>query len=143
MTESHVIPGNTAWAHAASAKMRQQLFVSYPRENKREVEELVDRLRFLNYEVWADSSLRGGQAWWDEILRRIAKCDAFIAIVSGSTLDSVACRRERDWALKLNKPVLPVAVERVLEAALPAELSRLEIVDYSVEYLASTCVNCC
>ena len=65
------------------------------------------------------------------ILRQIADCDAFIAIVSRSTLDSVACRREREWALKLNKPVLPVAVERVLEAALPGELSRLEIVDYS------------
>ena len=131
MTTGHAATHNTAWARPASAKMPQQLFVSYPRENKREVDELVDHLQRLNYKVWADSALRGGQAWWDEILRRIAECDAFIAIVSRATLDSVACKRERDWARKLNKPVLPVAVEPVVEAALPAELSRLEIVDYS------------
>jgi TIR domain len=131
MTTGHPATRNTAWARPASTKMPQQLFVSYPRENKREVEELVEHLESMNYEVWADSALRGGQAWWDEILRRIADCDAFIAIVSRATPDSVACRRERDWALKLNKPVLPVAVERVVEAALPAELSTLEIVDYS------------
>jgi hypothetical protein len=111
--------------------MPQQLFVSCHRENKRRVDELVDQLQRRNYEVWADSSLRGGQARWDKILRRIAECDAFIAIVSRATLDSVACQREREWARKLNKPVLPVAVERVLEEALPRELSTLQIVDYS------------
>jgi TIR domain len=131
MTTGCAATRHTAWARPASTKMPQQLFVSYPRANKREVDELVDRLESLNYEVWADSALRGGQAWWDEILRRITECDAFIAIVSRATLDSVACKRERDWALKLNKPVLPVAVERVVEAALPKELSTLQIVDYS------------
>ena len=131
MTTGHSATRNTARARPASTKMPQQLFVSYPRENKREVDELVDHLQRLNYEVWADSALRGGQAWWDEILRQIADCDALIAIVSRSTLDSVACKREREWALKLNKPMVPVAVERVLEAALPKELSMLEIVDYS------------
>ncbi|MGO9386218.1 MAG: toll/interleukin-1 receptor domain-containing protein [Mycobacterium sp.] len=130
MTTAHRATRKTAWARPASVQT-PQLFVSYPRENKREVDELVDHLQQLNYKVWADSSLRGGQEWWDEILRQIADCDALIAIVSGSTLDSVACRREREWALKLNKPVLPVAVERVLEAALPGELSMLQIVDYS------------
>ena len=131
MTESRAIPRSTGWARPALTKMPPQLFVSYPRANKRDVDELVDHLQFLNYEVWDDSSLHGGQAWWDEILRRIAECDALIAIVSGATLDSVACTRERDWARKLNKPVVPVAVERVVEAALPKELSTLQIVDYS------------
>ncbi len=108
-----------------------QLFVSYPRENKREANELVGHLQSLNCEVWVDSSLRGGQTWWDEIIHRIADCDAFIAIVSHATLNSAACRREREWALKLNKPVLPVAVEHVLETALPRDLSTLQIIDYS------------
>lgn len=131
MTTGYPATRDTVSVGAVSTRMPQQLFVSYPRESKRDVDELVEHLQSLNYQVWADSALRGGQSWWDEILRRIAQCDAFIAIVSRATLDSVACRREREWALKLNKPVVPVAVERVLEAALPAELSRLEIVDYS------------
>src|SRR5262249_42673694 len=52
------------------------------------------------------------------------------AIVSRQMLSSVACKRELIWALALNKPVLPVAVERIPEV-LPRDLSMREIVDYS------------
>jgi len=108
----------------------RQLFISYARENKPEVEALVRDLHALGYQTWLDSSLRGGQSWWHEILRRIADSDVFVAIVSGHTLSSVACKRELEWALALNKPVLPLAVER-LPDALPRTLSMRQIVDYS------------
>ena len=54
----------------------------------------------------------------------------FVAIVSRHTLNSVACKRELEWALVLSKPVLPLAVER-LPDALPRTLSMRHIVDYS------------
>jgi hypothetical protein len=108
----------------------RQLFISYARENKPDVEALVRDLDALGYQTWVDSSLRGGQTWWEEILRRIADSDVFVAIVSGHTLSSVACKRELEWALALNKPVLPLAVER-LPDALPRTLSMRQIVDYS------------
>ena len=108
----------------------RQLFISYARENKPDVEALIRDLDALGYQTWVDSSLRGGQTWWEEILRRIAESDVFVAIVSAHTLNSVACQRELEWALALNKPVLPVAVER-LPQALPLTLSTRQIVDYS------------
>jgi hypothetical protein len=108
----------------------RQLFISYARENKPDVEALVRDLHALGYETWVDSSLRGGQTWWHEILRRIADTDVFVAIVSSHTLSSVACKRELEWALALNKPVLPLAVEQ-LPDALPRTLSMRQIVDYS------------
>ncbi|MDH6247511.1 LpqN/LpqT family lipoprotein [Mycobacterium sp. OTB74] len=108
----------------------RQLFISYARENKPDVEALVRDLDALGYQTWLDSSLRGGQSWWQEILRRIADSDVFVAIVSGHTLRSVACKRELEWALAVNKPVLPIAVER-LPDALPRNLSMRQIVDYS------------
>ena len=108
----------------------RQLFISYARENKPDVEALVRDLDALGCQTWVDSSLRGGQSWWEEILRRIADCDVFLVIVSRHMLNSVACKRELKWALKLNKPVLPVAVERRPEA-LPSTLSMRQIVDYS------------
>jgi Probable lipoprotein LpqN/TIR domain len=108
----------------------RQLFISYARENKPDVEALVRDLDALGYQTWVDSSLRGGQTWWEEILRRIGNCDVFVAIVSGHTLSSVACKRELEWALALNKPVLPLAVER-LPDALPRTLSMRQIIDYS------------
>ena len=108
----------------------RQLFISYARENKPDVEALVRDLHALGHQTWVDSSLRGGQTWWHEILQRIADSDVFVAIVSGHTLSSVACKRELEWALALNKPVLPLAVER-LPDALPRTLSMRQIIDYS------------
>ncbi|MBV8177698.1 MAG: sensor domain-containing protein [Mycobacterium sp.] len=107
-----------------------QLFISYARENKPDVEALIRDLDALGYQTWVDSSLRGGQTWWEEILRRIAESDVFVAIVSAHTLNSVACKRELEWALALDKPVLPVAVERLAQA-LPLTLSMRQIVNYS------------
>jgi outer membrane protein assembly factor BamD (BamD/ComL family) len=108
----------------------RQLFISYARENKPDVEALVRDLDALGHQTWVDSSLRGGQTWWDEILRRIADSDVFVAIISQQTLNSVACKRELEWALALNKPVLPLAVER-LPDALPRALSMRQIVTYT------------
>ena len=107
----------------------RQLFVSYARENRSVVDGLVRHLNSLGHRPWMDSSLRGGQSWWDEILRRIAECDAFVAIVSQHTLTSVACQRELEWALALNKPVVPVAVG-LRRDALPRQLATLQIVDF-------------
>jgi hypothetical protein len=108
----------------------RQLFVSYARENKPYVDELVRHLDALGYQTWVDTALRGGQSWWEEILRRISECDVFTAIVSRNSLNSVACKRELEWALALGKPVLPVAVEHLPEA-LPRHFSVRQIVDYS------------
>jgi TIR domain len=108
----------------------RKVFISYARKNKRDVEQLVEHLRVLGCEIWHDSSLHGGQDWWNEILRRIADCDTFIAIISREALNSTACRREFDWANLLEKPVLPVAVESQPKA-LPRRFSERQIVDYS------------
>jgi hypothetical protein len=108
----------------------RKLFVSYARENKRDVDQLVDLLQLAGYEAWVDRKLRGGQSWWQEVLRAIAESDAFIAMVSRDALNSTACRRELDWAEALGVPVLPVAIEP-LSMALPSRLSSRQIVDYS------------
>ena len=107
----------------------KKLFISYARDNKSQVEGLVRVLSGLGHQVWVDSSLHGGQAWWDEILRKITYCDAFLAIISRFSLNSVACQSERQWAIDLGKPVLPIALEP-LSQALPQELSLQHMVDY-------------
>lgn len=108
----------------------RKVFISYARQNKPDIEQLVEHLRVLGCDTWHDSSLHGGQDWWEEILRRIAECDTFIAIISRDALNSTACRREFDWAESLDKPVLPVAVEPPPKA-LPRRFVKRQIVDYS------------
>jgi hypothetical protein len=108
----------------------RKLFVSYARENRRDVGQLVEHLELMGYDTWVDTELRGGQDWWEEVLRRIADSDVFVAIISRAALTSTACQRECDWAEALARPVLPVAVEPT-PTALPRRLARRQIIDYS------------
>jgi TIR domain len=108
----------------------RKLFVSYARENKPDVDQLVEHLRTMGYDTWVDAALRGGQDWWEEILDRIADTDVVIAIFSSAALNSTACRREFEWAVALAKPVVPVAVEPP-PTALPRRFARRQIIDYS------------
>lgn len=108
----------------------RKLFISYARENKDDVDELVEHLGLMGYEAWVDLRLRGGQDWWEEILKRIANSDVFVPVVSYALLNSIACRREFDWAEALNRAVLPVAVEPV-SVAWPSRITRRQLIDYS------------
>ena len=109
---------------------KRKVFISYARQDKPDVDQLVEHLRLLGCDPWTDSSLHGGQQWWDEILQRIAACDIFIPIISDEALHSTACQLEFDWTEALGKPVLPVAVKRPPKA-LPGRFSLRQIIDYS------------
>jgi TIR domain len=108
----------------------RKLFISYARDNKRDVDQLVAHLGTMGYDTWVDAALRGGQDWWNEILQRIADTDVVIAIYSAAALNSTACGREFEWAVALGKPVVPVAVEPP-PTALPTRFARRQIIDYS------------
>jgi hypothetical protein len=107
-----------------------RIFVSYARVNKEQVDGFLEQLESLDYDVWIDSNIKGGQEWWEEIIDQIESCDIFLAVVSRASVDSDACARERAYALALGKPILPVGVEAKVPA-LPRELSQRQIVDYS------------
>jgi TIR domain len=108
----------------------RNVFISYARANKPDVDQLERHLRELGCNAWLDSWLHGSQDWWQEILRRIEGCDVFIPIISEEALNSVACNREFDWAEALRKPVLPVRMEPT-SIPLPRRYSIRQIVDYS------------
>ena len=81
--------------------------------------------------MWQDQQIIGGQTWWDHILDQIRRCDVFVAALSRAALDSLACRREWEYAAALGKPVLPVLVaENVSTAQLPPVLAEKQYVDY-------------
>jgi Raf kinase inhibitor-like YbhB/YbcL family protein len=108
-----------------------RLFVSYARTDRPKVDPLARRLRHAGNDAWLDIDLVGGQVWWDKILHQIRGSDAFIAIVSRSSLKSEACRIERQYAAQLGKPILPLTIEPLSAGVLPSDISRLQMVDYS------------
>jgi hypothetical protein len=107
------------------------LFLSYARRDRPKADLLAQRLRQLRHEAWLDTSLAGGQAWWDEILRRILECDVFVPVLSVAYTRSEACASERMYAMQLQKSLLPVVCEPMRLELLATEISRLHVIDYS------------
>ena len=84
------------------------VFLSYSRDDARQLAVLAEDIRSLGHQAWLDQELTGGQRWWDHILQEIRECDAFVSAVSTSSMDSRACTAEYEYALALGKPILPV-----------------------------------
>jgi len=114
-----------------SVRPIESVFVSYNRDDRTRVGELVDGLNRLEYRVWLDEDLSGGQDWWEAILGQIRACDALLLVISPAELQSQACREEVGYARSLGKPVVPVMVQEVPIERLPPDLARLQLVDYT------------
>ena len=108
-----------------------QLFFSYARPDRLRVDSLVTRLRQAGIEIWLDSNLVGGWPWWDKILGQLRSCNAVLAAVSRASTTSQACRSEREYAAQLGKPILPIALEHMPAGLFPADIARLQIIDYT------------
>ena len=108
-----------------------QLFVSYARPDRLRAESLAVQLRQAGIEVWLDSDLVGGQRWWDRILGQLRSCDAVVAALSKASVRSQACRSEREYAMQLGKPVLPITLDTVVTGMLPQDIAEIQAIDYT------------
>lgn len=108
-----------------------RVFISYARDNIPQASALAADLSALGHEVWFDKELAGGQAWWDQILRRIRECDAFVFALSPESLESPACDREWRYGSKLGKNILPALNSgEISDDLLPPLLAEIQYVDY-------------
>jgi len=109
----------------------RSLFVSYARGDREAVQSLAGDLGSLDYDVWYDDKLTGGQSWWDELLLKIQHCDVYALAVSPDSLQSQACRLERAYAMALDKNIVPILIaDDVNMDLLPPDLARIQLVDY-------------
>ncbi|MEM9954267.1 MAG: non-canonical purine NTP pyrophosphatase [Chloroflexota bacterium] len=103
-----------------------KIFLSYAHKNEQLV---LDLMRVLNaHDVWMDERLNIGDTWWDKIEQQIASSHCVMLAVSEASLTSEYCRKEIDFARKLNKPIAPVVIEA---CSIPNDISRLQLIDIS------------
>lgn len=108
------------------------IFINYARKDLREVEVLRRDLEQSDNSVWTDSQLTGGQSWWDVILDQIRECDLFVFALSPASLNSRVCTIELEYALGLDRPLLPVMIRDVPLTLAPPAIASRQIVDYRV-----------
>jgi hypothetical protein len=118
-------------ASPSPGRSGRRVFISYAREDQDSLTDIRAGISALHHESWVDSNLDGGQAWWDVILEQIRLCDAMILVVSPSLIESEAATREREYARRLRKPLIPLVVKPVRSDLLPPDIATLQFIDYT------------
>ncbi len=106
------------------------VMISYAREDLAAVLALAADLERAHVDVWVDRELTGGQVWWNAILAQIRSCDLFLVALSPDSLRSRACASELDYAVQLDRPLLPVMLRQVAVQLTPQVIADTQIVDY-------------
>ena len=101
------------------------VFISYSRKNGEFARKLTDRLTQSNKESWVDweGIPLSSPNWWDEIKAGIEQADSFVFIMSQDSMASAVCHMELDYALDLQKRVVPIIYQEVETKSAFAELA--------------------
>jgi TIR domain/Interferon-induced transmembrane protein len=105
------------------------IMLSYSRRDEDAVKALARGFEAARRDVWFDHDLGGGDAWWDAILESIRTSAVFLFALSDAALHSKPCRLELDYALALQRPVLPVRVGPI-SSLRTNPLAELQIIEY-------------
>lgn len=91
------------------------VFISYSRRNSLFARRMIDKLILSGKDAWVDweGIPLTSPNWWGEIKAGIEGADNFVFILSPDAMASVVCNMELDYAIELNKRIVPVAYRNV------------------------------
>jgi WD40 repeat protein len=85
------------------------LFISYSRKDLTFVQQLYDKLKEANRDIWIDlEDIPPTAAWMQEIQAGIEGANAFVFVISPDSVVSEVCRMEIEHAVKNNKRLIPI-----------------------------------
>lgn len=112
--------------------MRDDVFISYSREDKEDVLHIVDALRQQNVTIWMDNLLEVGDAWRMKLSEAIEKASTIIVMMSPSSKQSNWVDKEIAYAENWQKPIIPILVKGKGNTAIPLSLVNIQYVDARV-----------
>lgn len=129
------------------------IFVSYAHKDSSEVFTIVKQLINRGYRIWYDEGIVPGSEWSEDIALHLNDSSVVLAFVTPNFIDSVNCRREINFAVSRQIPVLSVVLEPT-KMPLGMELqlsSQQSVVRYNYEteamFVDKICncpdLNCC
>jgi hypothetical protein len=107
-----------------------KIFISYARADAIELaEELADRLRAMEYDVFLDKHTMVGSIDWEkEIKARARWCDVMLILVTPAANQSGWVYREFEFARAAKNNILPVIVDKT---PLPVHLGMYQAIEYT------------
>jgi WD40 repeat protein len=114
----------------------QRLFISYAHKDGKELAQmLASDLSHMGYQVWWDQSrLHGGASWSVGIEQGIDKAQIVLALLSNGSFLSDICRAEQLRALRKQKRVVPILVQRNADRPIHLETKQYIQFDDAAHY---------
>jgi WD40 repeat protein len=110
------------------------VFISYSRKDKPFVQKLYETLKANGREVWIDwGNIPLTADWRREIREGIERAGDVVFVLSPDFLASRECSVELEWAVELNKRLVPLVYRNVEPAQVPPALASLNWVFFRAE----------
>ena len=107
------------------------IFVSYAHKDSDQVFRIIEMLNKRGYRVWYDEGIEPGSEWPEYIANHLLGAEMVMAFLTARSVKSVNCRREINFALSKEKPVLTVFMEDLkVPAGMELQLSTQQSVLY-------------
>ncbi|MEA5463398.1 toll/interleukin-1 receptor domain-containing protein [Leptothoe sp. PORK10 BA2] len=109
-----------------------QIFISYSQEDMEIQEKVRQRLIREGLTLWVNTvDIPTAVDFQGAINRGIERADNIVLLLSPSALASPYCQQELAYARRYHKRIIPVLVQPMDVALLPAELRMLQFIDFS------------
>jgi WD40 repeat protein len=107
-----------------------QVFLAYAEPDKADMELLRNSLWRESITVWTNNTdIQTGEAFEEAINRGIEQADSLVYLLSPDSITSNFCQHELDYALSLNKRIIPILVRQTDQELVPLALRDLQHID--------------
>jgi WD40 repeat protein len=107
-----------------------QVIISYADEDRATMEKIRNSLRRESITVWTNTTdIQTGEAFEEAIKRGIEQADNVVYLLSPDSVKSYFARQELEYALSLNKRIVPVLVREISSESIPNALRDLQYID--------------
>ena len=109
-----------------------KIFISYSRNDIEITDKFINALSQAGMETWVDrESIKVGNSWRKEIVEAIDECDAFVFMMSSSSVASKNVHKEIILSQDSNKPIYVVTLEVVrLPSEIRYQLAGLQFINF-------------
>ncbi len=113
-----------------SHNLMTQVFLCHAEEDRWIVDHIRRSLMREAFTVWTNlTDIQTGVVFQAAIDRGIEEADNLVYVISSSSLRSTYCQHEIDYALSLNKRIIPVLIESIPPDQLPKKLRGLQYIN--------------
>ena len=107
-----------------------QVFLAHAEEDTAVMAKIRQSLHREGITVWtSETDIQTGEDFLEAIGRGIEEADNLVYLLSPNSLRSEYCRYELDYALSLNKRIIPILVEATDTAQIPSSLQDIQYID--------------